>query len=436
MPPNRPRSFQNLVIYEIFVRNHSPAGTLAGVTADLPRIRSLGVDVVWLMPIHPIGRVRRKGPAGSPYAIADYRAVNSEYGDEADFEELVRTAHAMGLRVMIDLVYNHTSPDSVLARQHPDWFYRDPAGQPFPRNGEWSDVVDLDYSQAGLAEVLLEAMLKWVRLGVDGFRCDVASLVPLAFWQQARAAAAEIKPDFIWLAESVHPYFIRSMRRQGYLALADAELYQVFDLTYDYDIQDEWLACLKGELSLTAYAQAVERQAVTYPAQAGKLRFVENHDQPRLAGRLYDLNRVKSWTAWMAFLPGAFLIYAGQETATGHLPSLFEVDPVDWPPPGQTPVLSDFLTRLARLKKEPALEGQFDILTGDTHLQARWDGEGQGLYGIFNVQGYRASVPVDLPDGRYENLVDDGEIAVSGGRVLLPAGPVVVRYGSRDVAEV
>jgi len=306
MTPNHARSFHKLVIYEIFVRNHSPAGTFAGVTADLSRIKALGVDVVWLMPIHPIGRAKRKGSAGSPYAIADYRAVNPNYGDEADFRTLVRRAHELGLKVMIDLVYNHTSPDSVLARQHPDWFYRDPAGQPFPRNGDWSDVVDLAYNHAGLVEVLLEAMLKWVRLGVDGFRCDVASLVPLEFWQQARAAAARIKPDFIWLAESVHPHFIRCMRRQGYPALADAELYQVFDLTYDYDIQNEWLACLNGELSLAAYAETVERQAVTYPAHAGKLRFVENHDQPRLAGQLYDLNRVKCWTAWMAFLPGAY----------------------------------------------------------------------------------------------------------------------------------
>ncbi len=419
-------SLRKLVIYEIFVRNHSPGGRFAGVTADLPRIKGLGVDVVWLMPIHPVGQVKRKGTEGSPYAIADYRAINPRYGPEADFKELIETAHSLGLKVMLDLVYNHTSPDSVLARQQPDWFYQDRTGQPCPRVPDWWDVVDLVYDDPALFDYQIETMLRWVRLGVDGFRCDVAPLVPLAFWQQARAAVARLNPDFIWLAESVDPFFIRSMRRQGYLVHADAELYQAFDLTYDYDVKDEWLACLSREISPADYAEALARQEVIYPANYIKLRFLENHDWPRFAVQVPELNQLKCWTAFIAFLPGALLLYAGQEAAATHRPSLFDPDPIRWPE-GE-PVLTGFLSRLTELKKEPATNGLFDLFPGETNLQARWDHQGQGLYGFFNVRGRSEVTPVELSDGRYLNLLDDTEITVSKGQLDLPLSPVIVRY--------
>lgn len=200
MAVDTPTHFKNLVIYEVFVRNYGPNGTFADVTTDLPRIKALGVDVVWLMPIHPTGQVKRKGGHGSPYAIADYRAVNPKFGTEADLKTLINAAHKLGLKVMIDVVYNHTSPDSVLATQHPEWFYCEKAGEPAPRFAEWSDVVDLSYHDPALSQYQIDSLLKWVKLGVDGFRCDVASLVPVEFWQQARQAVAKIKPNFIWLA--------------------------------------------------------------------------------------------------------------------------------------------------------------------------------------------------------------------------------------------
>ena len=431
MATNTPHSFQNLVIYEIFVRNHSPSGTFAGVTADLHRIKALGVDVVWLMPIHPVGQVGRKGSEGSPYAVADYRAVNPKYGTEADFKQLIDTAHRLGLRVMIDVVYNHTAPDSVLARQHPDWFYQDEHNRPRPRVADWSDVVDLAYRHRELAGYQIDTLLKWAGLGVDGFRCDVASLVPLDFWEQARDAVARVNPNFIWLAESVHPDFLRSIRRQGYPAHADAELYRAFDLTYDYDIHDDWMDCVAGKISLVNFVQALARQEVIYPANFIKLRFVENHDQPRASALFPNPDQLKCWTAFMAFNRGAFLIYAGQEMATPHLPALFEVDPIDWL--AGISVLSNFLTRLTALKKDPATAGVFDILACDSHFQARWDNGGRGLYGIFNVRGQSGPMPVDLPDGDYANLLEEGsELTVSEGRIDLPPGPVVVRYGPRD----
>ncbi len=429
MAINTPASYQKLVIYEVFVRNHGPNGTFVDVTADLPRIKALGVDVVWLMPIHPIGKAKRKGSEGSPYAIADYRAVNPKYGSEADFKQLIDTAHHLGLQVMIDVVYNHTSPDSVLARAHPEWFYQDAGGRPAHRAPEWTDVVDLAYRHPELIEYQLETMRKWVNLGVDGFRCDVASLVSLEFWQAARAAMAQIKPNFIWLAETVHPHFVRWMRRQGHPVMSDSEVYQAFDLTYDYDIYDEWMDCLNGKLALSGYVKWLEFQQAIYPANFVKMRMVENHDQPRLAASTPDLNRLKCWTAFMAFNQGAFLIYAGQEAAVTKTPSLFEPDPILWP--AEPPILSSFLTRLTALKKDPATCGFFDILVRDTHLQARWDDRGSGLYGIFNVQAQTGSVAVKLPNGVYSNLLDDSSVVVSAGRIKLPLGPVIVRYEKR-----
>lgn len=426
MAIDTPAAINTLVIYEVFVRNHGPNGTFADVTADLPRIKALGADVVWLMPIHPSGHIKRKGTAGSPYAIADYRAVNPAYGTEADFQQLTDAAHRLGLKVMIDVVFNHTAPDSVLARQHPDWFYHDPIGRPAPRVADWSDVVDLRHGHPALTDYLIESLLKWVRLGVDGFRCDVASLVPLDFWRQARAAVAEVKPRFIWLAESVHLQFVRHIRQRGYIAHADAELYAAFDLTYDYDIHDEWRACVAGQLPLAGYARMLEFQEGIYPANFAKLRFVENHDQPRIVSLTPTLAQAQCWTALAAFLPGAFLIYAGQEAALAHLPTLFEPDPIDWPA-GELP-FSDFLRRLAALKKDPAVvTGQFELTAGDSHFEACWQGGSSVLVGLFNVRGGSGVVAVPLPDGRYTNLLDDSPVMVTRGMLALPPEPVIIR---------
>jgi glycosidase len=168
------RELLNSTIYSIFVRNYSEDGTFARVQDDLGRIKSLGAEIIWLMPIHPIGTVARKGALGSPYAISDYRGINPDYGTLEDFRRLVQRAHELGLKVMIDVVYNHTSPDSLLFAQHPDWFYRNADGSPGNRIGDWSDIIDLDFSNSDLREYLIESLKYWLEQGVDGFRCDVA----------------------------------------------------------------------------------------------------------------------------------------------------------------------------------------------------------------------------------------------------------------------
>lgn len=196
-------SLQNQVIYSIYVRNHTPEGTFRAVIPDLDRIRALGTDIVWFLPIHPIGVEGKKGSLGCPYANRDYRTVNPAYGTLEDFKTLVNEIHRRGMKCIIDVVYNHTSPDSVLFREHPEFFYRGPEGKPGNKMGDWSDVIDLDYRCPGLWEYQIRSLCQWAEI-VDGFRCDVASFVPLEFWLKARQEVAKVRPGCIWLAETVH----------------------------------------------------------------------------------------------------------------------------------------------------------------------------------------------------------------------------------------
>ena len=167
-------SLQNQIIYSVFVRNHTKEGTFRGLISDLDRIRSLGTDIIWLMPIHPIGEMKRKGSLGSPYANRDYRSINPEYGTIEDFRALADAVHARGMLIMIDVVYNHTSPDSVLWNEHPEFFYKKPDGRPGNHVGEWTDVIDLEYNNRELWDYQIETLKGWADI-VDGFRCDVAS---------------------------------------------------------------------------------------------------------------------------------------------------------------------------------------------------------------------------------------------------------------------
>jgi hypothetical protein len=433
MAIDTPYTYRNLVIYEIYVRNHGPNGNFADVEADLPRIRSMGVDVIWFMPIHPIGKVARKGTLGSPYAIQDYREVNPEYGTRQDFFRLVERAHTLGLKVMIDVVYNHTSPDALLFSQHPEYFHTDANGQPVAHDPEWSDVIDLKHLHPELTNYLIETLKSWVQFGVDGFRCDVGSLVPVDFWRQARAAVAEIKPGAIWLAESVHADYIGKRRRRGLISHSDSELYAAFDLTYDYDIWPIWQQAVLGQVPVSRYLEMLRFQDCIYPVNFVKMRCVENHDQARIQKLAPTRSQALAWTAFQAFNRGAFLIYGGQEAAAAHTPSLFESDKIEW---GDYE-LQPFLTKLAAIKKDPALiEGDFILLDDEPAVQAAWQNPEDSLYGVFNVSGATGEVQVQLPDGEYLDLLSETTIPIKDGKMVLPESGVVLRYGEARQLEV
>ena len=428
MASDTPSSYRNLVIYEIYVRNHGANGTFKDVELDLPRLHTLGVDILWFMPIHPIGSINKKGKLGSPYSVKDYREVNSDYGTKKDLIRLIQQVHEREMKVMIDVVYNHTAHDSVLLKQHPEYFRQDENGHPVTTEPEWTDVVDLKHLNPGLSEYLIETLIGWVELGVDGFRCDVASLVPQKFWQQARAKVAKTKPGVIWLAESVHANKVGTRRARGYHTLSDSELYTAFDMTYDYDIWPIWQLAVQGKVPVRRYIEMLRFQDSIYPENFVKMRCVENHDQARIMRLAPSRPQAIAWTGFEVFNKGPFLIYAGQESGTKHTPSLFDIDKVDW---SDYP-LQPFLTRLAKLKKDPAeVHGKFLVVQADPAIQAVWEYGDNSLYGIFNTSGKTGYIMVSLPDGTYRDILNDGQVTVRNGKILLPESAAIVRFADK-----
>lgn len=423
MARNTDIRLQNQVIYSIYVRSHTEEGTFRAVEADLDRIRALGTDIIWLMPIHPIGIQGKKGSLGCPYANRDYRTVNPEYGTMEDFCHLVDEIHARGMKCIIDVVYNHTSPDSVLFAEHPEFFYRRPDGRPGNKVGDWTDVIDLDYTVPALWDYQIESLVMWAKL-VDGFRCDVASFVPLEFWCKARAAVEQVRPGCIWLAETIHRSFGNLARREGVYAVRDVDAYEAFDVEYDYDIRETFDRYLRGEAPLSSWLDRLNDQEAVYPENYNKLRCLENHDQPRIRSFVRDEASLRSFTALLYFLKGTTMLYGGQEFGDAHQPSLFEREPID----RETGLdLTPLLQTLRAIKKTfgPAdwFEAQADD-KNDIAILQRGSGDTR-FVGIFPLRKKAAPVHTDLPDGTHKNLLG-GTATIENG-TLHAAAPVILK---------
>ena len=404
---------QNQIIYSVYVRNHTPEGTFRAVIPDLDRIRALGTDIIWFLPIHPIGVEGKKGSLGCPYANRDYRAVNPAYGTLEDFKALVQQIHARGMKCMIDVVYNHTSPDSVLYQEHPEYFYHGANGRPGNKMGDWSDVIDLDYDCKALWDYQIESLRFWAGI-VDGFRCDVASFVPLAFWKAARRSVSEVNPDCLWLAETVHQSFGCLARYQGVRSELDYDMYEAFDIEYEYDIREVFDKYLQGRIALSHYLDMLNFQEAIYPANYNKLRFLENHDQPRICSYVKDEAALRNYTAMLYFLKGTTLLYAGQEFENEHLPSLFEKDTI-CRETGKD--LTALLQRLAAVKR---LFGRQDYFRAEADDEAdiavmQRAGENGRFIGVFSLRAKSVPAAVPAPDGVYENLIDGSSVRVKGG---------------------
>jgi glycosidase len=421
------KTLRNMLMYQVFVRNYSEEGTFEAVRRDLDRIRDLGVDIVYLLPIHPVGEKCRKGTLGSPYAISDYRAVNPEYGTLEDFKALTDAIHEKGMKCIIDVVYNHTSPDSVLAAEHPEWFYRKEDGSFGNHVGDWSDIIDLDYTKEGLAEYQIETLKYWAGMA-DGFRCDVAPFLPIAFWEKARREVAEVNPDCLWLSESVEPAFIQNMRDIGLNVLSDSEIFRAFDVCYDYDIFEYMTGYLRGENSLAYYAEAVNRQETIYPDNYVKLRCLENHDQARIRSLVPDEKGLRSLTAFSFFQKGMAFVYAGQEYGATHRPSLFDKDTVRMEAEGGCD-LTGLIRRLASIKKEPLFtDSTYRVWTsGDEILTACHSRNGAAVVGVFSLKGKMSPAYMPLPNGYYENLIDGKTVEVYNEHVTCFGEPIILK---------
>ena len=413
------------VIYSVYLRNHTPEGTFHALISDLDRIKALGTDIIWLLPIHPIGEQGKKGSLGCPYANRDYRTVNPAYGTMEDFRHLVDEIHARGMKCIIDVVYNHTSPDSTLTQEHPEFFYRKSDGSMGNHVGDWTDVVDLDYNCRDLWDYQIESLVMWAQI-VDGFRCDVASFVPVEFWCKARQAVEQVCPGAIWLAETVHSGFGQFSRKSGLYSANDYEMFTAFDMEYDYDIREVFDRYLKGEITLSHYVDMLNFQECLYPANHIKMRCLENHDQPRICSFVKDPAALENYTAMLYFLKGTTLLYGGQEYCCDHVPSLFEKDVF---PRDLNKDISPMLAKLGEVKKtvlacDDYFAGRADDVN-DIAILERENDTARKL-GVFSLKGKRADVSVGFPDGSYLNHITGETVTVSGGLLRCEGRPIIL----------
>ena len=303
---------------------------------ELPRLQKLGIDVVWLMPIYPIGVLERKGTLGSYYAISDYTAVNPEFGTMEDFDRFLAEAHRLGLRVILDWVANHTSPDARWIREQPaDWYVRDSLGRTIVQY-DWTDIAKLNYGNADMRAAMEQAMRFWLDRGIDGFRCDMACEVPIDFWRTTLPALRRDYPGIYLLAEGEDP------------ALHE----EAFDASYAWELHHLMNAIARGEKSPAELQRQVEKEDSTTPPEAFRLMFTSNHDENSWAGTEFErMGPAARVMALLTFtLPkGQPLIYTGQEMGYDHRFAFFEKDPV---PQWVENDLTGFYRQLIRLRHD------------------------------------------------------------------------------------
>ena len=316
-------------IYEVNVRQYTPEGTFEAFAKHIPRLQDMGVKILWLMPITPISKEKRQGTLGSYYACSSYTTINPEFGTLDDFKSLVQTAHNAGMKLIIDWVANHTGWDHHWSKEHPDWYLKDELGRFYDLNG-WEDVIDLNYNNNDMRKALTDAMLYWIKeCDIDGFRCDMAHLVPLDFWVDARTACDAIKPLF-WLAE------------------CDVmEYHKVFDVSYAWEWMRITEEMVKRSLSLQTKRDVLLKYS-QYPKGANKLFFTSNHDENSWNGTEYEKYgaAAKAMAVFTVTWPGMPLLYSGQELPNHKRLKFFEKDCIEWQPKTQ---LHDFYKKLFHL---------------------------------------------------------------------------------------
>ena len=335
------------------LRQFTPEGTLRAFAAHLPRIAALGVGIVWLLPIHPIGEMNRKGTLGSYYSVRDYRAVSAEFGTLADLQAVVAETHRLGMRLMLDWVANHCAWDNPLVSQHPGWFRRDAAGQlvaPFP---DWTDVVAFDYANPELRAWMTESMAYWLRAAdVDGFRCDVAGMVPTDFWDVARAALDAVKPaNDIFMLSEWDDLFDPVLRT---VAPPTHQLQRAFDAQYAFRLHWLFDEIAAGTAPVSALDEYLALERATYPPGVSLMNFTSSHDVNSWEGSEYERLGANALplAVLAALLPGLPMVYSGQESALRRRLAFFERDPIDW---ADYPLAGFYTTLLTLHARHPAL---------------------------------------------------------------------------------
>ncbi len=321
-------------IYEVNIRQYTPEGTIQAFSEHLDRLQELGVKILWMMPIQPIGEKNRKGGLGSYYSIKDYTAVNPNFGSLEDFKAMVEMAHDRDMKVILDWVANHTAWDHHWIEEHPDWYTQNEAGEIIAPVEDWSDVADLNYNNPSMRDAMREAMGFWLKeANIDGFRCDVAMMVPMEFWNKTRDYLDSIKPVFM-LAEAEGTEFHA----------------KAFDMTYGWEPHHIMNEMAKGEMGFADMVEYLEKQE-QYPADAMRMYFTTNHDENSWNGTIEErmgangLNYFVMATTLPKTMP---LIYSGQEVGLNKRLAFFEKDTIDW----SDKSLQAFYQKMLRIKAE------------------------------------------------------------------------------------
>lgn len=400
------------VIYQLNTRQFTAEGTFKAAQKQLPRLAQMGVDIVWLMPIHPIGEANRKGSLGSPYAVRDYRGVNPELGTDAEFRAFVDEAHRLGLKVILDWVANHSAYDNPLTQSHPEWYTRTPEGALMsPAGTDWSDVADFDYSQPALRRYMTESLVYWVReFGIDGYRADVAGYVPTDFWETARAELDKVKPVFMlaeWEQRDLHA--------------------RAFDATYGWGWKEAMQRLVKDGSGAGAMRGYYAGQSETWPHAAMRMVYTENHDQnswdgvaSEIYGPAYEAAIALSFTG-----PGLPLIYNGQEADNDRMLAFFERDPIAWRE-GKHAAL---IAKLIALKTaSPALHnGRFGAAMVEVPTNATADvfaftrgAAGERVFAAFNLspRAHQVTFAQARHHGRYTDALSGEGVAFDGSEKL------------------
>lgn len=333
---NHPEWSRNAVIYEVNLRQYTPSASVKEFGTHLPRLKELGVDILWFMPIHPISEVNRKGELGSYYAVKDYKAFNPEFGTIEEFKEVVDSAHALGMKVILDWVPNHTGCDNAWVAEHPEWYSKNEKGEmygPF----DWTDVYELNYDNQEMRNAMIDALKFWLTdINVDGYRCDVAGEVPTDFWEEARPQLDAVKPELFMLAEASKPELQKHAFNMGYNWPMKDLFSEIAATSGQYKFKKD------GEPMRTfpqKYAIAIDSlladQAANYPKDSYLMNMITNHDLNSWEGtefeRLGDLQ--KAFAVLSYTLPGMPLIYTGQETGMNRAFEFFKKDKApEWEP--------------------------------------------------------------------------------------------------------
>lgn len=409
---NHPEWAKNAAIYQLNTRQFSPEGTFEAAAKELPRIKELGCDIIWLMPIHPIGEKNRKGTLGSPYSVKDYYAVNPEFGTLDDLKAFVQQAHDLGMYVILDWVANHTAWDNVLVQEHPEWYAKDYKGDFRPTPWwDWSDIIDLDYAKRDMRKYMTEAMKFWVNeAGIDGYRCDVAGFVPTEFWNHVRKELDAIKPVFMlaeWESKELHEY--------------------AFDMTYAWSWNEKMHAICTGKADVNQMYVYYSWNESAYPKNIFRMTFTSNHDMNSWEGTMWEQfgDGAEAAVVLSVIGEGMPLIYNGQEAGETKRLAFFEKDEIEWQ---YHPIQEVFKKSIALMKQNTAL---WHAKWGATMVKVPNSDENNVLsfvrqndkdkvFAVFNLSNQRKTVRFDesLFHGNYVNYFEGISLTCSEGFTL------------------